>query len=231
MPPEAHYYQRLLANDQREASQVLETHLKGASLQDLYDTVLIPALHLAEQDRHRNELDDSTVAFIIQTTKDLVEELSLRQYESKLPDVAVERNADPRVLCLPVRDDADEIVGIMLAQLLERAGYAATAIPIGSVEGMLAEVARANPEVVCLSALPPYAVSHARGIYRRLRLQHPKAKIIVGLWNYTEDPVKAASEITGGEQNLICTTLAQMILQVSLALGTPLKKVPSLSPS
>jgi hypothetical protein len=231
MPPEAHYYQRLLANDQREASQVLETHLKGASLQDLYDTVLIPALHLAEQDRHRNELDDSTVAFIIQTTKDLVEELSLRQYESKLPDVAVERNADPRVLCLPVRDDADEIVGIMLAQLLERAGYAATAIPIGSVEGMLAEVARANPEVVCLSALPPYAVSHARGIYRRLRLQHPKAKIIIGLWNYTEDPVKAASEISGGEQNLLCTTLAQMILQVSLALGTPLKKVPSLSPS
>jgi predicted PurR-regulated permease PerM/methanogenic corrinoid protein MtbC1 len=230
MPPEAHYYQRLLANDQREASQVLETHLKGASLQDLYDTVLIPALHLAEQDRHRNELDDSTVAFITQTTKDLVEELSLRQYESK-PEVAVERNADPRVLCLPVRDDADEIVGIMLAQLLERAGYAATAIPIGSVEGMLAEVARTNPEVVCLSALPPYAISHARGIYRRLRVQHSKAKIIIGLWSYTEDPVKAGGEISGGEQNLICTTLAQMTLQVSLALGTPLKKVPSLSPN
>jgi predicted PurR-regulated permease PerM/methanogenic corrinoid protein MtbC1 len=230
MPPEAHYYQRLLANDQREASQVLETQLKGASLEDLYDKVLIPALQLAEQDRHRNELDDSTVAFITQTTKDLVEELSLRQDDSK-PEVVVERNADPRVLCLPVRDDADEIVGIMLAQLLERAGYAATAIPIGSVEGMLAEVARTNPEVVCLSALPPYAISHARGIYRRLRAQHSKAKIIIGLWSYTEDPVKAGGEVSGGEQNLICTTLAQMTLQVSLALGTPLKRVPSLSPN
>jgi len=30
MPPEAHYYQRLLANDQREASQVLEAHLKSS---------------------------------------------------------------------------------------------------------------------------------------------------------------------------------------------------------
>ena len=190
--------------------------------------MLIPALNLAEQDRHRNELDDSTVTFISQTTKDLVEELSLRKDDSKPPEVPIERSAD-KIMCLPVRDDADEIVGIMLAQLLERAGYSATAIPIGSVEGMLAEVARVDPEVVCLSALPPYAISHARGIYRRLRSEQPKMKIIIGLWNYTDDPVKAATEISGGEQNLICTTLAQMSLQVSLALGTPLKKLPSLS--
>ena len=32
MPPEAHYYQRLLANDEHEASRVLETHLKSSSL-------------------------------------------------------------------------------------------------------------------------------------------------------------------------------------------------------
>jgi predicted PurR-regulated permease PerM len=223
MRPEAHYYQRLLANDQREASQVLETHLKGASLESLYDTVLIPALNLSEQDRHRNELDDSTIAFITQTTKDLVEELSLAQDDSQAPEVATARGAEEKIVCLPVRDDADEIVGIMLAQLLERAGYSATAIPIGSVDGMLAEVARTQPEIVCLSALPPYAISHARGIYRRLRAQQPNAKIIIGLWNYTEDPVKAATEISGGEQNMICTTLGQIILQASLASSMALK--------
>jgi predicted PurR-regulated permease PerM len=232
MPPEAHYYQRLLANDQREASQVLETHLKTSSLENLFDTVLIPALSLAEQDRHRNELDDATVTFITQTTKDLVDELSLRHDdshgESRAADVALGQSARERIMCLPVRDDADEIVGIMLAQLLERAGYSATAIPIGSVERMLAEVAGADPEVVCLSALPPYAVSHARGIYRRLRAQQSRTRIIIGLWNYTEDPVKAAAEISGGEQNLICTTLAQMTLQAGLAVGASSKMAPSL---
>jgi predicted PurR-regulated permease PerM/methanogenic corrinoid protein MtbC1 len=220
MRPEAHYYQRLLANDQREASQVLETQLKAGSLEELYDGVLIPALSLAEQDRHRNELDDATVVFITQTTKDLVEEMSLGK---NLPGGASTRD---RIVCLPVRDDADEIIGIMLAQLLERAGFSAIAIPIGSVEGMLDEVAAMNPEVVCLSALPPYAISHARGIYRRLRRQQPQAKVIIGLWNYTEDPVKAAIEISGGEQNLICTTLAQITLQASLASGAPLHGVP-----
>jgi hypothetical protein len=220
MRPEAHYYQRLLANDQREASQVLETQLKGGSLEELYDTVVIPALGLAEQDRHRNELDDATVAFITQTTKDLVEELSLKK------DFAVGAGDGERIACLPVRDDADEIIGIMLGQLLERAGHSAVAIPIGSVEGMLGEVAAINPDVVCLSALPPYAISHARGIYRRVRMQQPRAKIIIGLWNYADDPVKAASEISGGEQNLICTTLAQITRQASLASGASLQGIP-----
>jgi predicted PurR-regulated permease PerM len=233
MQPGAHYYQRLLANDQREASQVLETHLKDTSLEDLYDTVLIPALNLAEQDRHRNALDDSTVEFITQTTKDLVEEFSLRidsssAHQGPLASLGVipgiGEAVSRKIACLPVRDDADEIVGIMLAQLLDRAGYPAMAIPIGSVDRMLAEAVNAEPEIVCLSALPPYAVSHARSIYRRLRMQRPKLTIIIGLWNYPEDPVKAAIEISGGEQNLICTTLAQTILQASLASGTP--KIP-----
>jgi hypothetical protein len=140
----------------------------------------------------------------------------------------VEPSGQEKIVCLPVRDDADEIVGIMLAQLLERAGHSATAIQIGSVERMLAEVAGADPEVICLSALPPYAISHARGIYRRLRAQESRARIIIGLWNYTDDPVKAAAEISGGEQNLICTTLAQMTLQAGLASGASLKRVPSL---
>ncbi len=227
MKPGAHYYQRLLANDQREASQVLEAHLKANSLEDLYDTVLIPALNLAEQDRHRNALDDSTVDFITQTTKDLVEEFSLREDEPRT--VGIAGILSKKIVCLPVRDDADEIVGIMLAQLLDRAGYSTIAIPIGSVDRMLAEAINAEPEVVCLSALPPYAISHARGIYRRLRMQQPKLTIIIGLWNYPEDPVKAATEISGGEQKLVCTTLAQTLLQASLASGAP--SVPEATPS
>jgi hypothetical protein len=188
--------------------------------------VLIPALNLAEQDRHRNALDDSTVDFITQTTKDLVEEFSLRVDNPRtlatLGDIpAMVDASSKKIVCLPVRDDADEIVGIMLAQLLDRAGYSAMAIPIGSVDRMLTEAAKAEPEIVCLSALPPYAVSHARSIYRRLRMQQPKLTIIIGLWNYPEDPVKAAIEISGGEQHLVCTTLAQTILQASLALDRP----------
>ena len=235
MTPEAHFYQRLLANDQHEASRVLENCLKDRSLRELYDSVVIPALHLAEQDRHRNALDDATVAFITQTTKELVEELTLQKKrllqmrgigtggdgDSERTNHASSARAardSKKVTCVPVRDDADEIVGIMLAQLLERAGYSTRIVPIGTVEGMLAETLRSEPDMVCLSALPPYAISHARNLYRRLRMQNADLNILIGLWDYTDDPARAANEISGGETTQICTSLSQAILQVNASL-------------
>jgi predicted PurR-regulated permease PerM len=238
MAPDAHYYQRLLANDEHEASRVLETYLKNHSLRDLYDAVLIPALNLAEQDRHRNALDESTVAFITQTTKDLVEEMTLRSIDpernettgptadSRSPNFQslTEMKDSKKIIVVPVRDNADEIIGIMLAQLLQRTGYSARTISIGTVENMLSETFKSEPDLVCLSALPPYAISHARNLYRRLHMQDPDLKIVIGLWNYREDPVRAAQEISGGETAQVSTSLAQITLQVNSSLQRVLEQ-------
>src|SRR6185295_4908973 len=48
---DAHLYQRLLALDQAEPRTIVENYLKTNPLIDLYDSVFIPALNLAEQDR------------------------------------------------------------------------------------------------------------------------------------------------------------------------------------
>jgi hypothetical protein len=45
-------------------------------LEKVFDDVLVPALGLAEQDRHRGRLDDERADFIRQSMRDLVEELS-----------------------------------------------------------------------------------------------------------------------------------------------------------
>jgi hypothetical protein len=148
LSPEANYYQRLLASDQAEAKQVLEEYLKTNSLEDLYDSVLIPALALAEQDRHRDDLDDITEQFICKSTKEILDELGDKSKEPaaveeqkaqsdltalSAPKTPVEHSGHvTSVVCIPARDEADEIVGIMLTQLLERAGYQAQAISIGT---------------------------------------------------------------------------------------------------
>jgi hypothetical protein len=252
MAPMATYYQRLLAGDDREASEVLESYLKEHSLQELYDSVLIPALSLAEQDRHQQNLEEATVSFIYQTTRELVEELGLRREEyppaspkDKAPkdktndkagadvevkagqaigheptaatrpqDIAPPVTVPIKVVCLPVRDDADEIVAIMLAQLLERAGCEAHVVSLNRADGMLAEVSKEKPEVVCLSALPPFAMAHARRLYSKLREQEPRLPILIGLWNYTDDATRAANEISRGEADHISTTLAQAVAEI-----------------
>src|SRR5205085_5186599 len=44
LEPGSHYYQRLLADDAEEAAEILEEFGKTHSLEEVYDTILLPAL-------------------------------------------------------------------------------------------------------------------------------------------------------------------------------------------
>lgn len=229
LPPHAQYYQRLLAADQTEAKQILEQSLHEKSLEDVYTSVLIPALGLAEQDRHRNELDEETQDFIYQSTRDIVEELveSESEHEAKSPDdkqpessSVPDRSKMPgidelEVLCIPARDEADEVVAILLSQLLERKGYAAQSIPIGSTAEMLSKITERDPSAVCISALPPFALGHARALYARIRAQSPKLHIVISLWHYDGDLARATARLKLADGHGMFTTLSETIQHIA----------------
>jgi predicted PurR-regulated permease PerM len=234
LTPSSRFYQRLLAMDHDDARQVLEHHLEGQTLEDLYDSVLIPALSLAEHDRHQDRLDDASQKFICQSTRELIEEL----WEPRGEDAASANEsgaaAEPaaiyltqparartapalNILCLPARDEADELVATMLAQVLERAGHRAQCIPVDAAAEMLAQIRAAHPDVVCISALPPFAVPHVRSLYAKLRAQEPDLRILVGLWHFSGDPSKISRRLglTGGSQTF--STLGEFITELKAA--------------
>jgi predicted PurR-regulated permease PerM len=224
MPPQAQYYQRLLATDQNEARHVLEQCLKEKSLEELYSSVVIPALSLAEQDRHRNELDEETQNFIYQSTREIVEELDDISPEQPTEGTA-ENSSEPSrteseqtgrigVLCIPARDDADDVVAMLLAQLLERQGQRAQSIRIGTTSEMLSQVAESNPWLVCISALPPFAMDHARALYTKLRAHSPELKIVICLWHFEGDPQKAATRLKLAKGHGFFTTLPQVLQHI-----------------
>src|SRR5439155_14385449 len=68
-------YQRLLAMDHEEALEFVEEQLRDRSLEDVYDEILLPALAMAEQDRHRGLLDERRQLFIRASMRDIIEEL------------------------------------------------------------------------------------------------------------------------------------------------------------
>ena len=76
-PPEL-FYQRLLAMDQDEARHIAETPLQEKSLEAVYSSVLIPALRLAEEDRHMDAVGERTIEFISQSTREIIEDLGDR---------------------------------------------------------------------------------------------------------------------------------------------------------
>ena len=229
LTPDSRFYQRLLAMDHDEARQVLENYLEGKTLEELYDSVLIPALSLAEQDRHQNRLEDAHLKFIGQSTRELIDEFCEPRSEElhaalEGGDAAESAGADSaraaqscKVLCLPARDEADEMVGIMLAQVLELAGHQAQCVPLGTSAEMLAQVKDEKPDVVCISALPPFAIPHARSLYAKLRAQDSQLRILMGLWRSADDPAKVSRRLGLSEGSRAFTTLAELRQELQTA--------------
>ncbi len=83
LAPEARFYERLLAMDQAEAHAMADRFLVDHSLVEFYDTVLLPALGLEEQDRHKGGLDETRREFVMLSSTELVAELS--EHKSTAP--------------------------------------------------------------------------------------------------------------------------------------------------
>jgi predicted PurR-regulated permease PerM len=202
--PEAKLYQRLLAMDQAEARAVVEEFRTGHSLVEVYDRVLIPALTMAEQDRHKAALEPAREEFIL---------LSMSEMVAECADTARPLTTrDGRVLCLPAHDAADELTASMLAQVLEQAGLAVVSLPLTpSFQDVLAFIRPEPHDVICISALPPFAFSPARKLCRQIRISFPDVRIIVGLWGYAGDAVETTRRFEGPGPNQIATSLGGVL--------------------
>ena len=183
--------------------------------------MFIPALGLAEQDRHQNRLDEATETFIWQSARELIDEFAERAGESAQakPEGDGEASGAARaetartykVVCLPARDEADEIVALMLAQLLERAGFEIQSIPLGTAAEMVALTKEEKPDVICISALPPFAIPHVRALYAKLCAQLPDVRVDVGLWGFSGDPLKIDSRLGLKEGSRAFSKLGEFI--------------------
>jgi predicted PurR-regulated permease PerM len=219
LPVEAHFYQRLLALDQDEARDIADAYLKDETIANFYDSVLVPALALAEQDRHRNSLEAKTASFISESVRDLIEELDERFFDERAssyrnePDIADSNetaSTGMRVVCIPAGDEADELVAIMITQLLKHRGWDARSLPIGPRAKILDQAAVDSPQVALVSALPPAALGQARSLCKRLRQRYPELKIILGLWSF-EGVISAQDRIGPGVADGIVTSLQQAV--------------------
>ncbi len=225
-------YQRLVAGDKEEAAELVEAACGDQPLVKVYDTMLISALALAETHRQRDELTESRHKFVLNSVREILQDQGERRPETPATE-STENEADGDsdgaiepyrtglcVLCLPARTEADEIAGTMLAQLLDLPGCPVKAAPVASSPSELIDrVRQLKPRVVCISALPPAAVMHARTLCKRLRGRVPAGNLVVGLWHAQGDPNKVKERIGCGADAHVVTTLAEAQEQLRLILA------------
>jgi predicted PurR-regulated permease PerM len=209
LAPEAQIYQRLLAMDQTEAQAVVDEFLKGRPLVELYDLVLVPALSMAEQDRHKGAIDAAREEFLFLSINEMVVELSEYRHADATDD------SNHRIVCLPAHDRADEITSAMLAQILDQKGFATLSLPLGSsLQECLASIGSDPGDVVCISALPPYAFTPARAMCKQIRELSPKLKVVVCVWGFSGDAQKAMARFERTQPDRLSTSLAEALEDV-----------------
>jgi predicted PurR-regulated permease PerM len=224
LPVEQHYYQRLLAMDQDEATMIAEVYLKENKTVRLYEYLIVPALRMAEQDDYFDAIDQKTKRFILRGVRELIEETgdkleATTPSEEGLQDDDIRSSSlltksDTNISCVPLRPGSDELVNMMLGQLLRSAGFSALEVRPDAIEEVMAEVSRQESSFVCLSCLPPFSAASARSLCKRLRSSFPNRRIVIGVWHLDGGAEVARERIGPGAADLIVTKLSEAIAEV-----------------
>ncbi len=220
------FYQRLLALDQREALGIVELYLKDKPLVELYDRVIVPALAMAEQDRHGGQLDADRFDFMVQNIHEFVTELSesaagqstRRTDRLVVPAEETERvmRKECRVFSLAAHDAADELTAAMLAQLVGKEGFPALAFPhTEAVVELLEGLAPQGGDIIVVSSVPPLALAHARKMAQNIHEAFPDVALVVGLWSYSSTAPRTLERLQESTGSVVAITMADAVKQIT----------------
>ncbi|MBL9187120.1 MAG: AI-2E family transporter [Opitutaceae bacterium] len=215
--PPAQFYERLLSTEAEELSDLAAQHIAKQSLEVFYEEVFVPALLLAEEDRHRGTLPETRQRFMFQAARDLIDELEredeIKKHRKQPPAPALP--SIPTIVGLPARDEADEVVAHMLCHLLRRRGIHATVTPLTvKLDEAFESVRRAEVRATFISALPPSAVSAARQMCGRLKSRSPDKPVLVGVWRHRASLEVLGRRLLSSQPDQIVTSLRSAVEQL-----------------
>jgi predicted PurR-regulated permease PerM len=211
------YYQRLLAMDLSEASDILRGYLAAHSREHAYDEVLLPAVRYAKADLRQNKITAPEYRSVLNASREILEALA----SGKIAPHAWEAADDARpsrkitIVGCPAHDEADTVALVMLRQLLDPWRYEVEIIPSGRLASEIAAVvAEKTPPLVCVAAVAPGGVAQLRYLCKRMRMLSADTKIVAGYWanpgdieGIRESLIGAGADQVGGS---LCATRDQI---------------------
>ncbi|MGH7325423.1 MAG: AI-2E family transporter [Candidatus Rokuibacteriota bacterium] len=213
LDPAAVYYQRLVARDVDEATEIVEARVQEGALEAAADTIMIPALAAARRDRAAGRLDDDDQRFLVAATREIVADAVMDNREPVPAEPAV------RLLGCPARDEVDAAALAVFRPLLNPALCAVDELPVGLLSAEVVErVAGSGALLVVVASVPPGGVAQTRYLIKRLRATSPRLTILVGRWGAVDEgEIQRAALLAAGAEH-VGTTLAETRDQVLMLL-------------
>lgn len=205
LSPRLAFYQRLLAKDQDEASEVAMEMARKDGPDKAFDELLAPALSLARRDSVAGDLDGNDLNAIINSVREIADEIdALREAPAEVHIDAA------RILVCPARDKTDSVAVQLLALSLDshrwEVKFAGDEILASELVEMIAAF---RPAVVVIGTVPPGGRSHARYLMARVRHRFPEQRMLIGRWGAEDEepppPGEAIRESDGIDRTLADT--------------------------
>ena len=224
------YYKRLLALDQDEADAIVEEQLRTHPLEQVFDEVLVPALHYAKRDSRLGILTDDDQEFIYQCTREIIEGIDRPStHPISLDDVSatdVSAVGDTvsvhvgkiHILAWPAHDEGDAIALLMLQKLLDPTRYEMEVSAAGKrLSEILQDVKQKTPALFCVGFIPPGGLSASRHLCKLLHARLPELTIVVGHWGSHEKVHQNRETLLAAGATQVAATLIEARDQIAKA--------------
>lgn len=202
-------YQRLLARDLDEATDLVEEYVEEHTLEETLEDLLLPALVFARTDLERGEIAAEERHFIEQSVRDLIDDLPAPEVSgtSQGPQVVV--------FGCPVSDGLDELSLRLLGKMLEGSRCDFRVLSANMLSAEVVARVREQPEaLICLASLPPNGIARTRYLCKRLRADIPGVKLLVCRWGAGEHVARVREKLLSAGADHITLSLRETRTQI-----------------
>lgn len=206
-------YHLLLNNEINEAFLLLENYLKTNTLISLYDFIFIPLLHDLEKDLLLETLDIDKAQYLYQIIQDMISETAnlyeTLDYDVKKKDLIKKQ----KILCIPASSISDELLNEMVNETLRINSFQVATIPLSMKKEDLIDFAiNYHPNVILISIIFPQATHPIREIFKKIRNQSLKAKIILCICEGTQSNKEKLKSLNADKT---ITSIAELIIYLN----------------
>jgi hypothetical protein len=181
----------------------------------------MPALYATRKDLARGNLTEDEGHFIVQATRELVENLGVSQLllstTEAVPEFEPSGRPLPKIVIAgcPAHDEADAVGLLMLQHLLDPMRYEVKLLDVTLLASEVVSLLEQNQVgLLCLGALAPGGMAHTRYLCKRLRTQLPDLKIVVGRWGEAALSDESRELLRAAGANDVGTTLRETCGQI-----------------
>jgi predicted PurR-regulated permease PerM len=207
LSPRVAFYQRLAAQDQDEAAEIVEKELSTRSTEEVFDDLLMPALSEARRESRGVHVSDADVADITRSVLEIAEEVA--EFKRDSTAVAEDVTGDrPRVLLVPAKDAVDQAAIELFARLLDPTLWE---VQVSSVtiltSELVAQIEEKPPSILIIGSLPPGGLTHTRFLCKRIQQKFPDLKVLVGRWTGAEEEDRHWQQLRAAGADEIAATV------------------------